>query len=348
MKDASPNRLALVITALLCAVIALATLAVFLWLGRSGVLYFGAIVIAVLLPVGYFITRYFIRTFLYDRIRLIYKTIHQKKLQEQGISVDMDVDVLTDVESKVANWTDDRNEEIQRLKEQEAYRREFIGNLGHELKTPVFSIQGYILTLLEGGLDDPTVNREFLQRAANGVDRMTHILEDLDVITQLEAGHLNIDLAPVNVVDLAADVMEGLEMKAKNRSVVLKFDKEYERDIMVMADAGRIGQVLTNLVNNAVNYGKEGGEVEIRFFHLGEQILIEVSDDGLGIAEAHLTRLFERFYRIDKSRSRHIGGTGLGLAIVKHIVEGHQQTINVRSSEGVGSTFSFTLDKARA
>ena len=259
----------------------------------------------------------------------------------------MSEDVLSKVSHEVENWTDRKSKEIKDLRDQEEFRREFIGNLAHELKTPIFSIQGYILTLLEGGLEDSSVNRDFLLRAAKGVDRMTHIVEDLDEITKFESGRIPIDKKEGNIIDLAKEIIESFEHKAKKRKVKLKFKENYDRPFIVKMDSARIGQVLTNLINNAVIYSKpEGGEVEIRFYPMDKQLLIEVADNGNGIAEEHLPRLFERFYRVDKSRSRHEGGTGLGLAIVKHIIEGHGQSIDVRSTEGLGSTFSFTLELA--
>ena len=230
---------------------------------------------------------------------------------------------------------------------QEEFRREFLGNLSHELKTPIFSIQGYILTLLEGGLEDENINRAFLERASKGVDRVTGIIEDLDLITRIESERLKLNLAPVNILSLAREIVESLEIKAQKRNVKLSLDWKRigSQEINVLCDRDKIGQVLSNIINNSINYGVENGHTEVRFFDLEDNILIEVSDDGVGIREEHLPRLFERFYRVDKSRARNEGGTGLGLAIVKHLVEAHGQTIDVRSTEGQGSTFSFTLKK---
>lgn len=347
MNSITPKRLALIIAAVVSAVvIGVAALVLLLMNSPSKLYWVIPAFCVVVFPASYMAVLYFIRTYLENKVRIIYKTIHQQKLQGQDINVDINADVLDRVEKEVREWAQGHEAELEQLKAQEQFRREFIGNLGHELKTPVFSIQGYILTLLEGGLEDPAVNRMFLQRAASGVDRMTHILDDLDTITKFESNKLTVDIQRVNVVDIAKDVLEGLEMKAIKKGVEIKFNKTYDKPIMVECDSGRISQVFTNLINNAVNYGSEGGHVDVRFFDFDKHILVEVADDGIGIAEKHLPRLFERFYRIDKSRSRHEGGTGLGLAIVKHIVDAHQQTINVRSTEDVGSTFSFTLKKA--
>lgn len=298
--------------------------------------------------VVFLMSSFLIKKFIHDKIKLLYKNIHNLKGQPTEESeFKMTDDVLGKVEDEVSNWAETSSEEITRLKQEAAYRREYIGNLAHELKTPVFSIQGYILTLLEGGLEDDKVNRDFLERANRGVDRMTRIIEDLDTITQFESGKLALNLEKFDLVELTKEVIESLEMKATDRKVKVVFRESYDKPIYVYADEGRIAQVLTNLIANSINYSKEGGKTEIRFYDMEDHILTEVSDDGLGIAEEHLPRLFERFYRVDKSRARHQGGTGLGLSIVKHILDAHKQNINVRSTEGVGTTFSFTLKKGK-
>lgn len=302
----------------------------------------------VVFVVSYVVIFYSVERFIYGRVKLIYKAISSKKIQkETKKSIARNPDILSEVNERVIHWADEQTKEITKLKEQEEFRREFLGNLAHELKTPVFSIQGYILTLLEGGLEDPQINRQFLERAAKGVDRITSIIEDLDTINKLESGIMDLHVTRTNVVLLAEEVIESLEMKAREKNISLGFNKPYDRPIWVNCDEGKIAQVLTNLLVNAINYGKEGGKAHVRFFDMDKNILVEVADDGLGIAQEHLPRLFERFYRVDKSRSRHAGGSGLGLAIVKHIIEAHKQTINVRSTEDVGTTFAFTLSKAK-
>ncbi len=240
----------------------------------------------------------------------------------------------------------DPSEEIERLREQEGFRRQFIGNLAHELKTPIFSIQGYIHTLLEGALEDEENNRRFLKKAAKGVDRMIRIVEDLDTITRFEAGGMELTFESVDIVSTTREVMESLEIKASERNIRLKFKEHYGKSLWVRCDKDRIEQVLTNLITNSISYGREGGETQVGFHDRKGHILVEVTDNGLGVAEKDIPRLFERFYRVDKSRSREEGGTGLGLAIVKHLLDAHGQAINVQSTEGVGSTFSFTLEKA--
>ena len=282
-----------------------------------------------------------------QKIRVLYRTIHNYKITRDNFPINMNEDLLSAAEDEVMKWADSNRQEITKLKEQEVFRREFLGNLAHELKTPIFSIQGYILTLLEGGLEDESVNREFLKRASKGVDRMTKIVEDLDVITKFESERIKLDLKNFDVILLAKEIIDDLEIKANARSVKLVFNKEYRDSIMTIGDRDKVAQVFQNLITNAISYSNDGKQVEIRFFDIEDNVLIEVSDQGLGIEEKHLSRLFERFYRVEKSRARHQGGTGLGLAIVKHIVEAHDQTINVRSTIGEGSTFSFTLRKAK-
>jgi two-component system, OmpR family, phosphate regulon sensor histidine kinase PhoR len=288
-----------------------------------------------------------VERFLYSRIKLIYRAIRKGKMsQESDFAISMKEDVLQNVSLEASQFLDQRNQEISKLKEQEEFRREFLGNLAHELKTPVFSIQGYVLTLLEGGLEDETVNRLFLERASRAVDRMTAILDDLDDITKLEADRVKMELKRFDIVKLAKEVMEGLDLLAKERQISVKFNKKYE-PIFVRGDREKIGQVLTNLIKNSLNYGNENGETLIRFFPMEETILVEVADNGPGIEDKEIPRLFERFYRVEKSRNRNEGGSGLGLAIVRNIIEAHGQTINVRSTVGVGSTFSFTLEKSK-
>jgi two-component system, OmpR family, phosphate regulon sensor histidine kinase PhoR len=299
---------------------------------------------------SYFFFLWAVSNFIDRKIRLIYKTIHNLKVgRKKGAileDLDVDKDILTEVRKDVIEWDLRNRQEIERLTDQEKFRREFIGNVSHELKTPLFSIQGYILTLLEGGLEDPKINVSYLQRAEKSVDRMIEMVSDLDEIAKLESAQLKVNLSTIDIYSLVDEVIDALDFKAKERKIKLIIKKADDKPLWVNADPIRITQVLTNLVVNSIYYGNEGGKTEIRFFDFDENILVEVADNGRGISEEHLPRLFERFYRIEKSRSRHDGGSGLGLAIVKHIIEAHNQTINVRSSIDKGATFSFTLAKA--
>ena len=293
-----------------------------------------------------------VERFINGKIKVIYRIISDKKLSDNNPrEFKITEDVLSKLTKDTANWAERQTKQIAELKEQEKFRKEFLGNLAHELKTPVFSIQGYILTLLEGGLEDEKVNRDFLERALNGVDRISHLLEDLDEISKYESKRNELKIKKVDIVEIAKSTVKSIEQKGAEKNIKFSFKKNYD-SIYVKADEEKIRQVLTNLLNNSVFYGSQDGETIIRFHDLDKnkngkrEILVEVADNGLGIDEKHLPRLFERFYRVDKSRARNIGGSGLGLAIVKHIIEAHGQSIKVRSTEGVGSTFSFTLECA--
>lgn len=286
-----------------------------------------------------------VERFIYQKVKIIYKTIHRLKRSGRH-EIRMNEDVLEEVNKDVRNWADERVEEIRGLRKADSFRRDFIGNLSHELKTPVFNIQGYILTLLEGALEDPDHNRVFLKKAAKSVDRMVALLQDLDTITQIESDMVSLNRMDFDIVELVGEVVDSLEHNAKKSKIVLQVNHPADRAILVNADRSRMEQVLTNLIVNSIKYGGGEGTTKIRFYDMEDNVLVEVADSGIGMNEEHLPRVFERFYRVDASRSRHHGGTGLGLAIVKHLVEAHDQTINVRSTEGVGSTFSFTLKKA--
>jgi two-component system, OmpR family, phosphate regulon sensor histidine kinase PhoR len=307
------------------------------------------ILFALTLLCGYLLSSFLIRDFISFRIRTLYKTLYNVKQQRDeplNLPVTGD-DLISQMQREVADWMKNRSSELEDLKKLETYRREFLGNVSHELKTPIFNIQGYITTLLDGGLEDEQINRNYLQRAEKSVERMIAIIDDLEAISRLESGELTLEPEEFDIADLMREVMDAQEMKAGSRSIALKFRENY-KPVRVFADKQRIRQVLTNLTTNSIKYGKQDGQTEVRFYDMDDHVLVEVADNGIGIAREHLPRLFERFYRVDKGRSRDQGGTGLGLAIVKHILEAHGQTINVRSTEGVGSTFSFTLPRRAA
>lgn len=297
---------------------------------------------------SYAIFYLFVKISISDRLKLLYRTIRTGKITNSNdpYAFKLTDDIIGSVEDATKHWREEKQNEISRLKDQEEFRREFLGNLAHELKTPVFAIQGYVLTLLEGGLEDERVNRMFLERAEKACDRMVNILEDLDQITKLEVNELKIEFKTFDIVSLTNDIFESLELKAVEKGIKLKLAKAYDK-INVRGDQSKISQVLTNLINNSIIYGNQNGESTIRFYDVDDLITIEVSDNGPGISEDNLPRLFERFYRVEKSRNRNEGGSGLGLAIAKHIIESHNQRISVRSTVGVGSTFSFTLEKGK-
>jgi two-component system phosphate regulon sensor histidine kinase PhoR len=290
---------------------------------------------------------FFIEWIIFRRIQTVLEQLRKLKDLAPDKSVQRNSsDMLEVLNKEMQDWAVERKEEIDRLNRLEMYRKEYLGNVSHELKTPIFSIQGYILTLLEGGIDDPAINRDYLQRAERSVDRMIAIVEDLQAITQLETGELELDIERFELVALAQDVIDAEEMRAKVNKIHFELLNDTRHPVYVMGDRFRIRQVLVNLIVNSVRYGREEGETKVKIHDAGDKIIVEVADNGIGISKTHLPRVFERFYRVDKSRSRSQGGTGLGLAIVKHIIEAHKQTIDVISTEGVGSAFSFTLKKA--
>ncbi len=248
--------------------------------------------------------------------------------------------------NEVLAWHNDRKNEIERLKQLESYRKEFLGNVSHELKTPVFNIQGYTSTLLDGGLEDQNINRKYLERTEKSVERIISMIEDLESINQLESGELELEKEDFDIYSLTEEVVKSLEFRANQKGILTNLPKD-KNAIKVHADKFRIRQVLENLLNNAIKYGKEYGQTSINFYKTPMGISIEIADNGIGIDKSDINRLFERFYRVDKSRSSHQGGTGLGLAIVKHIIEAHNQKISVTSELGKGTTFSFLLPEVK-
>lgn len=293
--------------------------------------------------ISFLLFSFLIEKFINQKIKLIYRIISSQKLSTKN-DYKLGENVLEKLTIDTAKWAITQKNQIDHLQKQDEFRKEFLGNLAHELKTPVFSIQGYILTLLEGGLEDENVNRNFLERALSGVDRITNLLEDLDDISRFEYEDYHLKIKSFDIITLVNDVFNNTYGKAEKKNITLKFNKKYQ-PIFVNADKGKIAQVLINLISNAISYSNNDTAVEVRFHTIDKStILVEVSDSGVGIEEKYLSRLFERFYRVDKSRERNVGGSGLGLAIVKHIVEAHNQTINVRSTKDEGSTFSFTLE----
>ena len=295
---------------------------------------------------SFFIIQYRVERFIYKRVKKIYDDLtllESVSLTKGPITTDMQT--LTQEIDKFAR---DKKIEIETLKVREEYRKEFLGNVSHELKTPLFTIQGYILTLLDGAMEDKVLRKKYLERANKGVERLGYIIMDLDMITKLEVGDLSLNLEEFNIVELVENVFEMFEMKASKKNITLTFDMNYEKPVMVKADKERIQQVLSNLVVNSVKYGREKGTTEVSIENLiKNKVIVRVTDNGEGIEKMHLPRLFERFYRVDKSGSRKEGGSGLGLSIVKHIIEAHSEKIYVESEFNVGSEFSFTLEKAK-
>ena len=299
--------------------------------------------------IAFYIIQLAINKFILEKIRPIYKIIDFVPQKEKELKMKLKPGFveLSDVEHDVENWAHNQLQEIERLKELERYRKDFVGNVSHELKTPIFNIQGYILTLLEGGLEDPNINKLYLTRTEKSIDRMISIVEDLESINKLETGELKPQFSVFDIVKIVEEVFEMEQRLSKERKIWLTFTNKPEKPLMVKADRKRIIEVLTNLVVNGLKYGKKNGFLKVGFYDFDDKIMIEVSDNGIGIDKKDLPRIFERFFRVDKSRSREQGGTGLGLSIVKHIIEAHNQTINVQSILNEGTTFTFTLEKAK-
>lgn len=307
------------------------------------------ILLALMMFAGmYMISRYTIKYFIIQKVTPIYKTIHETQIKAKGKSYSDGIDninILEQTDEEVREWTTVKSKEIEELKKLEKYRKEYIGDVSHELKTPIFNIQGYISTLLDGGIEDTTINRKYLERADKAINRMISIVRDLEAISRLESGELQLNKEVFNLKGLVLEIFEAQELLSTDREVRLHLHENRETNIYVSADRKLIGQVFTNLIVNSIKYGKKGGNTTVSFYDMDSFVLVEIKDDGIGIAETHLPRIFERFYRIDKSRSRDLGGTGLGLSIVKHIIEAHKQTINVKSKPNQGTSFTFTLDR---
>lgn len=296
---------------------------------------------------AFFIVLRTLNNFLFEKIQPIYKTIHdfnlsQKDLKKQILQKDLPIRLHKEVE----DWAEKKTKEIKKLKQLEKYRKDFLGNVMHELKTPIFNIQGYILTLIDGGIDDPSINKLYLERTEKSINRMITIVEDLESISRLESGELKLNIEEFDIVKLTEEIFESMDLKAKQKNIRLSMSYSSTKGVKVQGDRRRIQDVLNNLIINSINYGVRNGNTTVTFMEMGQNILIDVTDNGLGIGEKDLPRIFERFYRTDKSRSRDQGGSGLGLAIVKHIIEAHNQTINVKSRIDKGSSFIFTLKKA--
>lgn len=295
---------------------------------------------------SFFVLQYRVERFIYRRVKKIYDDVsllESTNFRSQPITTDM-----ATLTKQVKKFATDKKLEIETLKVREEYRREFIGNVSHELKTPLFTVQGYLSTLLDGGMKDKTIRKKYLQRAEKGVERLIYIVQDLDMITKLEAGELNLVNTRFDILEVIQNVFDLLEMKASEKNILLMFDLKYVKPIYVYGDKEKIQQVVTNLVVNSIKYGKEDGTTEVSVEDLvNNKVIVRIMDNGDGIEKQHIPRLFERFYRIDKSGARSEGGSGLGLSIVKHIIEAHDEKIYVESQVGKGSEFSFTLEKTK-
>jgi two-component system phosphate regulon sensor histidine kinase PhoR len=293
---------------------------------------------------SFFVIQYRVERFIYRRVKKIYDDVsllESTSFRNQPITTDM-----ATLTKQVKKFATDKKLEIETLKVREEYRREFLGNVSHELKTPLFTVQGYLATLLDGAINDKNVRKKYLERAEKGVERLIYIVEDLDLISKLEMGDVNLEMSLFNIVELVQNVFDLLEMNADKKNIILMFDRKYTKSIKVFADKEKIQQVLTNLVMNSIKYGKENGTTEVSIEDLiNDKMIVRIKDNGEGIEKHNIPRLFERFFRVDKSGARSGGGSGLGLSIVKHIIEAHGEKIYIESEFGKGSEFSFTLEK---
>lgn len=344
-KNITPRQLASVTAIVLAVPVSILVYFVensWIWAVASLIiLFFGA----------YLLISFMLELFIYRKIKLIYKFIYQTKAskkEETYYKYVLPQKSIDEVREDVEAWAEENKKEIEVLRRNEQFRREFLQNLSHEFKTPVFAIQGYIESLLSGALANPEVNKKFLEKASKNVERLTNLLNDLDEISSLERGELVLYKQFFVIQDVMKDVYESISIKAEEKNIRCSIKKGCEAPLTVYADEEKIRQVVTNLIENSIKYGKQNGTITASMYNTdGKHILIEISDDGIGIQEKHLPRLFERFYRTEEGRSIDVTGSGLGLAICKHIIEAHGQAIHVRSKESVGTSVGFTLDTSK-
>ncbi len=302
--------------------------------------FLGLVFILAVAIAAYYILVKQLRLLVQNKFRSIYDIMQSRDLANQALQN------RTDIKEDLRQLAERNVDEISRLKANEQYRKEFLGDVSHEIKTPLFALQGYVLTLLDGAIDDPNINKKYLERSELSIDRLINIVNDLEAITKLESGELRLQYESFDIIDLCKEITEAFYIEIQKKSITINFiDRGALGKIMAYGDRRRIGQVLSNLIMNAIRYGRESGEINVCVDDLEDKILVEVSDNGIGIKPEDQARIFDRFYRVDRSRSRESGGTGLGLSIVKHIIEAHNESISVRSRLGDGTVFSFTVDK---
>ncbi|WP_299012659.1 ATP-binding protein [uncultured Polaribacter sp.] len=325
--------------------VAIATISYFFIVKHLGI---STVIISVIILfiISFFIIQYRAEHFIYRRLKRIYKEVSILNVDDlKRDSATTDIDQLS---MQMQKYVEGKTLEIKSLTERDSFRRDFLGNVAHELKTPLFTVQGYLLTLIEGAINDKQIRLKYLDRANKGVERLVAVTKDLDMIAKLETDGINLNIETFNILELIQNSFDLFEMKAKKRNITLKFDRVYKSGIFVLGDIEKIEQVLINLIVNSIKYGKPNGTTSVSVSNYDDKkLIVRVTDNGEGIQREHLPRLFERFYRVDQSRSREQGGSGLGLSIVKHILEAHNQTILLKSTFGEGSEFSFTLKKAK-
>ena len=330
-----------ILIASFCSIISFLQIFFFLEVIKLEFLFWGVTIFICSFCFSYLLLSYRYNNLIIERISELYRGLFPATTSTSILKSSEDIELLT---KNLKKLNIDKNLEIEDLKNQDSFRKEFIGNIAHELKTPLFTIQGYILTLLDGGITDKKIIKKYLKQTSKGVERLTYIVKDLDLITKFESGISKLEIKKFNILITIESVFELLEIQAKKNNITIKLDKKYNQPIMVVADEERIQQVITNLIMNSIKYGIDRGITEISINPLEEKkILIRISDNGEGIDKEHLPRLFERFYRVEKTRNRKSGGSGLGLSIVKHIIDAHNEKIFVESEVNVGSEFSFSL-----
>ncbi len=347
LNTSDPRKLSLFISILISLFITFLYIAV--WLIYSDIQFHWTALSVILVSnfvFSYFIFKFILQKFIYKKIRLIYKTIRNLKLhKDEKPEINLNSDIIKEVKEEVEVWSEEHQQEISILKDRETFRREYIGNISHELKNPIFNIQGYVYSLMHGASEDSELLKKYLKRTNKNIERIITIIEDLDTISELEITNIKPNFKEFDILQLSKEVIELFIDKTTTKNINIFFRENYTNPILVIGDENRIKQVLINLIDNAIKYNFKNGRIKFSFFDMDKNILVEITDEGPGIAREDLPRIFERFYRTDKARSREKGGSGLGLAIVKHIIEAHNQTINVRSTLGVGTTFAFTVKK---
>lgn len=346
-KNITPTKVVIIESILIASI---GTILLFILLSINGLSFSYIFFIAnfLIIFISSFVINYlYLKRYIYRRIKIIYKLIRSQKLKEDNSDeIHLNKDIFYSVENEVKTWLSEKNKQLTDLKELETYRKNYLGNISHELKTPIFNIQGFIHSLMDGAIHDENVNMKYLKRASVNVDRIQTIIEDLETINRIESGQLIMDIRPFDIKILVDEVLEDIDIKRMEKNIKISYKEGALKNFKVIADRESIRQVLMNLILNSVKYGQVNGTTKIGFYDFDKHILVEIADNGIGIDEKHLKHVFDRFYRVDKSRSRDVGGTGLGLSIVKHIIEAHHQTVTVRSSLNLGSTFGFTLEKA--
>jgi len=347
-KPVSHKNIALILAVLSTVLQTVAIITIYFFVGYQRISY-SVLLALITFALLYGTSFYLLRIYIKRKITPIYRAIQTnstsaiKKLETEIYD---DSNIIETVTLDVTDWLTNKTKEIDNLKKLEIYRKEYIGNVSHELNTPIFNIQGYIETLLDGGIDDPEINKKYLKNASKAINRMIEIVKDLETISGLESGNLILSYSTFDIVALSHEVIEAQEILAKTKNISITIKPGFEKPMYVNADRKWISQVLTNLIVNSISYGKVDGITKLAFYDMENSILVEVKDNGIGISSTDVNRIFERFYRVDKSRSRNHGGTGLGLSIVKHIIEAHNQTINVKSELNKGSSFTFTIEKS--